>query len=60
MIPFMEILESINQTEGVSGSVILQSDNTVIRSSFDSDQTARIVKAVIPFIQRTKKVLKNV
>ena len=60
MIPFMEILESINQTEGVSGSVILQSDNTIIRSSFDSDQTARIVKAVIPFIQRTRKVLKNV
>lgn len=59
-VPFMEILESINQTEGVSGSVVLQADNTVVRSSFDSDQTAKIVKAVLPFIQRTKKVLKNV
>lgn len=56
----MEILESINQTEGVSGSVVMQSDNTVVRTSFDSEQTAKIVKAVLPFVQRTKKVLKNV
>ena len=55
----MEILESINQSEGVSGSVVLQSDNTVVRTSFDSEQTAKIVKAVLPFVQRTKKVLKN-
>ncbi|CAL5978712.1 Dynein_light chain [Hexamita inflata] len=56
----MEEIDQLNNLQGVQGTIILRMPDTILRTTFDDDQTSKIIKASLPFVQLCQKSINTV